>query len=434
MNYLFIFLDQLRNLGALIIAELLLVWANLPAKKNVKVRLAVCLLVCFAFVSFYMGLYRYFYDFIGYISIAWYILIGVISGAVVAVCFEIKYSALIWVMLSAYAVQHIVYVAQNEIVFQGLLNGAGNRWLELLAFCAVCAAVYVVFYRIFRDNTRYLDRFFIYESVKEKSMMTVFYTVFIVSTFVNQLNAVNGDSFNYLSAASDLFTCAFVLVVQYVGLTTLRLSSEKYITERLFSEEKRQYEEFKRSVDYINIKCHDLKHEIARIQRKGCVDTERMDRVASELQLYDAFAKTGNETLDILLTDKNLTCLSKNIALTYMADASSMGFMDEADIYSLFGNMLDNAIEYLETVGSIENRFIRLFIRPKGQMLLVHSENYFEGTLETADGLPATTKGDIVLHGFGTKSMKTTVEKYGGSFKISAGDGLYNVDFYFPVK
>lgn len=245
---------------------------------------------------------------------------------------------------------------------------------------------------------------------------------------------MNGGSVNYLSCVSDLFTCVFVLVTQLTGLHSSRIQSEKYVTERLLSEEKRQYEQFKRSVDYINIKCHDLKHEIARMRRKGYVDAERMDKVASELQLYDAFAKTGNETLDLLLTDKNLTCLSKKITLSYMADASALGFMDEGDIYGLFGNMLDNSIEYLEGVPEEENRFIRFFIRPKGKLLFVHGENYFVGTLETTDGLPVTTKADTILHGFGTKSMKSTVEKYGGSFKITAGNGLFAVDFYFPIQ
>ena len=117
-----------------------------------------------------------------------------------------------------------------------------------------------------------------------------------------------------------------------------------------------------------------------------------------------------------------------------MADASGLGFMDEGDIYSLFGNLLDNSIEYLECVDNEENRFIRFFIRPKGGLLFVHAENYFAGALEILEGLPVTTKTDTVFHGFGIKSMKTTVEKYGGSFKITSGTGLFAVDFYFPMQ
>lgn len=434
MNYRFLYLDQLRNLGSLVIAELLLVWGNIPAKKNVRIRLAILLAVFCCLASIYLGLYRYFYDYIGYISIAWYFVVNILAGLMIGGCFEIKYSSLIWVMLSAYAAQHCVYVILNEMLFQGVLRDTGNQWLELICYCILCAVVYALFYRIFRENIRHLDRFFPNESKREQIIITVFYLVFIVSTYINQLNTVNGIGFNYLSCLSDLFTCVFVLATQFTMLHASRIQSEKYVTDRLFLEEKRQYENFKRSVDYINIKCHDLKHEIARMRRMGYVDTKRMDKVASEIQLYDAFAKTGNETLDLLLTDKNLTCLSKKITLSYMADASGLGFMDEGDIYSLFGNMLDNSIEYLEHIENEENRFIRFFIRPKGELLFVHAENYFAGALEILEGFPVTTKTDTVFHGFGIKSMKTTVEKYGGSFKITPGNGLFAVDFYFPIQ
>lgn len=433
MNYLFLYLDQLRNLGSLILAELLLVWTNIPARKNIRARLVVSFLFFAFLTSLYLGLYRYFYDYIGYISIFWYFVVNLLAGAMIAFCFEIKYSSLLWVMLSAYAIQHCVYVILNEMIFQGVLNGEGNQWLELLCGCVLCIVVYALFYRGLQENIRYLDRLSPSGSGRNQLPLTVLYLVFIVSTYINQLNTVS-VGFNYLSCVSDLFTCVFVLAVQFTGLHSSRIQSEKYVTDRLFLEEKRQYEQFKRSVDYINIKCHDLKHELARMQRRGCADTERMDKVASELQLYDAFAKTGNETLDILLTDKNLTCLSKKITLSYMADASGLAFMEEGDIYSLFGNMLDNSIEYLEGIPEEENRFIRFFIRPKGDLLFVHAENYFEGEMETQEGLPVTTKADTVFHGFGVKSMKTTVEKYGGSFKITAGNGLFTVDFYFSIR
>lgn len=433
MSYLFLYLDQLRNLGSLVIAELLLVWSNIPEKKNGRIRLAVLLIMFCCLTSVYLGLYRYFYDYIGWISIAWYFTINILAGVMIGSCFEIKYSSLIWVMLSAYAAQHCVYIILNEMIFQGVLRGAGNQWLELFCYCVMCVVAYTLFHRIFRANIRYLDRFFPSESKRERIIITVFYLVFIISTYVNQLNAVN-DDFNYLSCVSDLFSCVFVLVTQFIMLHASRIQSEKYVADRLFLEEKRQYENFKRSVDYINIKCHDLKHEIARMRRMGYVDANRVDKVASELQLYDAFAKTGNETLDLLLTDKNLICLSKGITLSYMADASGLGFMDEGDIYSLFGNMLDNSIEYLERIEDEQNRFIRFFIKRKGDMLFVHAENYFTGNLELSEGLPVTTKKDTVFHGFGTKSMRTTVEKYGGSFKITPGNGLFAVDFYFPIQ
>lgn len=59
-------------------------------------------------------------------------------------------------------------------------------------------------------------------------------------------------------------------------------------------------------------------------------------------------ARTGNETLDIVLTDKLLYCEKNNVTITCIADGKSLSFMSEEDIYSLFGNALDNAVLAVE--------------------------------------------------------------------------------------
>lgn len=54
---------------------------------------------------------------------------------------------------------------------------------------------------------------------------------------------------------------------------------------------------------------------------------------------------TGNDALDAILSEKGLACEQGGIAFRCMADGAAVGFMAPTDIYSLFGNALDNAIE-----------------------------------------------------------------------------------------
>lgn len=42
-----------------------------------------------------------------------------------------------------------------------------------------------------------------------------------------------------------------------------------------------------------------------------------------------------------------------------------------------------------------------------------------------------TTKGDSDYHGFGMKSIKRIVEKYGGDLSVIAGDGVFNLNMLF---
>ena len=106
--------------------------------------------------------------------------------------------------------------------------------------------------------------------------------------------------------------------------------------------------------------------------------------------------------------------------------------MDNRDIYSLFGNMLDNAVEYVKQVPEQEKRFIRLFVRPKGAMTVIHQENFFEGELDISNGLPQTTKKDNAYHGFGMQSMQRIIAKYGGELRVDVSDGLFKIDAIIP--
>ena len=50
------------------------------------------------------------------------------------------------------------------------------------------------------------------------------------------------------------------------------------------------------------------------------------------------------------------------------------------------------------------------------------------------NGVPQTSKDDIRYHGFGTRSMKYIVEKYGGNIVFSEKDGVFGVYIIFPLS
>lgn len=442
MDWLFIIVNELRHIFAVLIAEFLLVLPAMEKRDKFALRISLCAVFCCIISPVYGIFYVYMHSHMIAISIIWYTLIVICTGAVLAVCFKIKFTSLLWVMIAAYAVEHFVYVLVNEIVFTGLVGydmfdwqETDYFWLMLLSNVVVCAGVYCCFYRIFRNNIKYLGKYFLSDSWRNRIFFCGFFALFFASTLLNQQNAQSSDAgINYLSAISDIINCLFVIIVQFIGLTTARSNFEKQMSDKLFEDEKRQYETFKNSVDYVNIKYHDLKHELQRIQGGGKMSTERLEEIVEGVAIYEAFAKTGNETLDILFTDKTLTCISKGISFSYMADAAELGIMDASDVYSMFGNLLDNAIEYVQNIEDRGKRFIRLFIKPQGAMLLIHEENYLESEVKLVDGVPQTSKDDKLYHGFGIKSMQRTARKYGGDLKINSEGNLFKIDLFIQIK
>jgi len=186
------------------------------------------------------------------------------------------------------------------------------------------------------------------------------------------------------------------------------------------------------TVEAINLRCHDIKHQIAALGDAG--RQKELREIERLVNIYDCGLKTECAALDLVLSNKSLMCLGKRIELTCVADGRRLGFMEDADIYALFGNILDNAIEAVEQLEDGERRLISLNVRARDHFLIVSEENYYGGELVMEQGLPMTTKSDKRFHGFGMQSIRMLTEKYGGDLRLRASGGIYRLSILFPVS
>lgn len=196
-----------------------------------------------------------------------------------------------------------------------------------------------------------------------------------------------------------------------------------------------QYKMSRDSIDMINRKYHDLKHQIAalRVEQSQSVREQWLDEMEADIRTYEAQNKTGSTVLDTVLTGKSLYCQRHGIGLTVVADGKHLGFMDVMDICSIFGNALDNAIECELKIPDKTKRMIHLTLSARKQFLLLQVENYCPDAPQFQDGLPKTTKSDNANHGFGLKSIRYTAAKYGGTTIVQAEDGWFVLKVLFPL-
>ncbi|MCH5350521.1 MAG: GHKL domain-containing protein [Clostridiales bacterium] len=195
-----------------------------------------------------------------------------------------------------------------------------------------------------------------------------------------------------------------------------------------------QYENFRGVIEVMNHKVHDLKHQIRHLAKEHEVSDEVLRGLEGVVTDYEAFVRTGNETLDTVLTEKKFYCISKKIDVKCMVDGPAFSFLSVEDMNALFGNLLDNAIEYLVTTEE-ENRRLHVSSSRSDFFLKLSVENYFSGELVLDDkGFPVTSKADKIMHGFGTKSIARIAEKYGGNVAFRVEDGLFKAQVIFPVN
>lgn len=213
-----------------------------------------------------------------------------------------------------------------------------------------------------------------------------------------------------------------------------KIEYENQILAQLSRDAFHQYTSLKETMDFLNLRCHDVKHQLHGFVRDGVENAQYFDQLIDTIQVYDCVIKTGNEALDVVLTDAALRCNGAGISFTCLADASLLSGMETADIYSLFGNAVDNAVEYLRTV-ELDGKFLRIHVEAKGGFTLIRAENYFQGQLlRDAEGALQTTKRERAGHGYGIKSMELIAQKYGGTLTIKAEDHMFQLLILLPRR
>ena len=233
-----------------------------------------------------------------------------------------------------------------------------------------------------------------------------------------------------------------IINMYYALLHYMKAQIEVKALQSLLEAQYSNYKTSRDSINLINQKYHDLKHQIAILRNEslgsGIIDGEEknayLDKMEKEIRHYEAQNKTGNDTLDVILNSKSLLCQSHHIEFTVVADGSAINFMDIMDISSLFGNALDNAIESVRKIDNYSKRLIHVTVVRQKSFARITVENTYKGNIIFKNGLPVTTKRNEDYHGFGVKSIRQTVEKYGGSMALSTKNNWFLLNILIPQR
>ena len=365
----------------------------------------------------------------GYRAIVWIVNAGVLSVVFLySICQERKSIILyvgIWSMLSA----QVIVQLWNMIL---LYMNRGKYWGLLIIWSAWC--IWVLRYSI----ARWLPGQDGYDVGPRKLALSVLISIaFEICVVSMQRDGMQElDSTRNLLLLAIQFYCITILYMQNALFQKSAMRQELETMNLLWRQQKEQYELSKENIALINRKCHDLKHQIAAIRAMG--SSEERDTYIKELQkslnIYDSAVRTGNEVLDTILTEKSLYCEANDIKIHCVVDGKQLAFMDPVDLYTILGNALDNAIESVQNIHEQEKRIIDVLVYTKQKFLVMNITNPVEGEVRFLNGMPVTTKEKNGYHGFGTKSIRHTVEKYSGYASFAVENGYFVVKMLFPVK
>lgn len=94
-------------------------------------------------------------------------------------------------------------------------------------------------------------------------------------------------------------------------------------------------------------------------------------------------------------------------------DNVSLDFVDPIDVTTIFGNLLDNAIEAAEKTEG--EKYIYIKVGSRYQMIVIKIENSC-GIVKWKNNMPISEKGEN--RGIGLLNVKSSIEKYDGNLKL----------------
>lgn len=208
----------------------------------------------------------------------------------------------------------------------------------------------------------------------------------------------------------------------------LMKEKEKYSKESM--------EIIKRSNEELREFKHDLKNYLLPLQEamETMPQSEMVkvwEKINQKIEDVQTLIQTGNSYVDSMINTKIILARSEKVDVKCTI-LSKMEGIDDLEFCSVFGNLMDNAIEAERKV--TEKKEIIIFVEEKMGYLRLEIQNKIEKSVLNENSSLNTTKKDTSSHGIGHKSVKRTMQKVGGALKYYETGDLFCAEAVFPIK
>jgi len=334
----------------------------------------------------------------------------------------------------AYAVQHLTYtVGMIEKCIRGILFHVPHAPtdsepdINLKMFLTV-ALVYGTCYLFFVRKKRGKGEFDISVRQTIGFSVGVFFVVLVLSRMVQSYANNEYYGLELVCHFYSLICCLFILILDDGIFRRIQDENELSLVKYLWLKRQEQYAVAKENMNAINLKCHELKQQITGIQEMQVSEQlkDSLEDLKDSIQIYDAVVKTGNEVLDVVLTEKNFYCQANHITMACIVDGAKMDFMETMDVYALFTGLFEDTFYSIKMLEEPDKKQIALSVWEKNGLLMIQLENYFEDSKEAQEVREEGIDYSI-------KSVKEIVKKYDGCMTIHKEHALVIKRISMPI-
>ena len=177
--------------------------------------------------------------------------------------------------------------------------------------------------------------------------------------------------------------------------------------------EKTHYEALERQNQQLMLYAHDMKKHLSMIQQlnKDHEIDEYINTLTDKLNKYSRVSCSGNLVLDAVLERYSAQAEIQDIKFTYEVRTCNLRGVDDTDIVTILGNILDNAFRAAEPS---QKKSVLFDTTTRNGYSVIIVTNSCDTPPVTYRGELVTTKEKKLLHGIGIKSVKRAIKKYKG--------------------
>lgn len=335
------------------------------------------------------------------------------------------------VKMGFYAVSHILLMCMSEFLVMGAWGFFDRPVLSVNLAYEDFRISLVIVSKAFHFWAVSIFRHFIYQDNENLNRYELFPIILSGISFITVFVVININ----IAHIPDRGDKALILAGDAAVLAAFILNiifAERYVKVKKLAEEEKQkfmqmelqyqyYERKKEDMQYIRQIYHDMKNHLLLLGNEKI-----SDQIESRIKIVEDYYETGNEFLDVIISDKLKTASEKSIRLECDIDFTQGGFIQPLDISTIFGNLLDNAIEAAEKLDADE-KYIFCRAGQKRSLMIVRIHNHY---------LPSQNRESRqkpYMHGFGLKNVQDAVRKYDGECCIEKEHDIFKVSIVFPM-
>lgn len=181
---------------------------------------------------------------------------------------------------------------------------------------------------------------------------------------------------------------------------------------------------------------HDYHNHMQKIKAHLALDqieevSSYLDQLEEDLDKIDIAIRTGNVSVDAILSSKLSVAAKKDIEVNCRAKVPKELSVSDVDLCIILGNLIDNGLESCEKIQDGKNKFIRVYVGIfKGQLYLSVTNSTNEKKRKRERELISGKWGN---HGHGLKRIDQIVDKYEGFINRKNEPGAFATEIMLPL-